>query len=209
MTKADAETFLDRLAGLSEYFNVTLSPAVQQVWFHALKDLELVPVIEAMNSTVASAIFMPKVADIRQLVCGDNEDQAERAWLAFKEAAKVAGGYSSLLLDDAVLAETIVGVFGGWVQACRAELSQEMWASKRKEFGRVYRVFSTRGLRGSRYLAGEVESQNAISGRIFRHPLALIAAGAVKPLSGDEIERAKQLAASEQHTPDCIRELSA
>ncbi len=199
MTKADAQTFLERLAGLSELFNAKLSPAVQQIYFNALKDLELSAVMEAMNATVCSSRFMPKPAELREMICGGTEDKAEQAWIGWRAAARQVGSYSSILTDDPALAETLMAVFGGWPQACGVSLSDEMWAAKRKEFGRVYRVMANRGLTGERYLAGTIEAGNAAFPE-RPHPLAQISEGKVIKLGPADIEVMKLLAASERRS---------
>jgi hypothetical protein len=85
------------------------------------------------------------------------------------------------VVTDPVLGETIVAMFQSWPAACVAELSPEMWAAKRKEFGRVYRTIAGRGLVGPRYLVGTCEQQNA--GR--PEWLAYVP---VKRLTGDAID---------------------
>lgn len=154
MTPTDYQPLLERLIGLSEVFRVPLSPAAQALYVEALQDLALPPVLAALGTLVRTARWFPKPAEIRQLVEGDVEARVEQAWLTWRTAARRLGSYRTVVTDDPVLAETLTAVFGGWVQACGAEYSPEMWASKRKEFGRVYQVLAARGLTGPRQLPG-------------------------------------------------------
>lgn len=154
MTQADSAPLLERLIGLSEVFRTPLSPAAQQLYFEALQDLDVAPVLAALSTLARTARFFPKPADIRQLVEGDAEARIEQAWLTWRAAARRIGSYRPVVTDDPALAETLIAVFGGWVQACGAEFSPEMWASKRKEFSRTYSVFAARGLTGPRELPG-------------------------------------------------------
>ena len=114
-----------------------------------------------VTAAVRTFKFMPKPAEIRVLAIGDTEDLAEQAWLNWKKAARIAGAYASIATDDPALGEALVSIFGGWPEACLIELSPEMWAAKRKEFGRVYRVMAERRLVGPRYLPGLCERANA------------------------------------------------
>lgn len=157
----DRAMFITALVTLSELFGKPLSPAVQVLYVDALQDLDAGVLVAAMHTAARHCTFMPKPSELRKLAVGDSEDHAERAWLAMRAAMTRIGAYDSLVTQDPALGETILAVFGAWPEACRADLSSEMWASKRKEFGRVYRVMQDRALTGARYLAGIIESQNA------------------------------------------------
>lgn len=160
MDIADNGEFRRRLITLSELFDVKLSPQRQALYFEALRDVPFADVATGLNQAAKLCTFFPKPAEVRKLALGDDEDVTERAWMAFRGAMRSVGGYSSLVAD-AAMGEAIIAVFQGWPEACSIELTPEMWASKRKEFGRVYRVLRDRALIGSRYLRGIAEQQNA------------------------------------------------
>lgn len=161
MTNQDSRDFFTRLLGLSELFDAKFSEAKAALYFEALKDLPLPVVIGALGQAVKACTFMPRPAELRALALGDDESQTERAWVAFREAMRIAGAYASVLVRDPALASTILAIAGDWPRACTQELTAEMWASKRKEFGRVYRVMAQRKLDGARYLPGHAEQTNA------------------------------------------------
>lgn len=209
MTKSDARELIERLNGLAELYDKKISPAVHQIWFNSLKDLELVPVLEAMNHLVCTSKYMPKPSEVRDLVCGDAASASETAWIAWREAAAKVGGYSSLLIEDPVLAETLTAMFGSWVKACAAEFSEEMWSAKRKEFERVYRVMALRNLDGYRYLQGSVEIANAGKFPERPHPMGAIFEGGKvhRQISQADIDALKLLAATAK--PAVPNELSA
>jgi len=164
MTKDDAAPFFARLAALAELFKEELSAAAQTLYFDALSDCSLSDVCEAMNAAVKTSKFFPKPVELREYIYGSNEDLAEEAWLDYKALARRAGGYRSVEIDG-VLADTLVAVFGSWEQACWIELSPEMWASKRKEFGRTYRVIANRTNRAEmKRLPGSFERENTLRG---------------------------------------------
>lgn len=161
MTIDDNGDFRRRLITLAELFDLKLSPTRQALYFEALRDLPFEAVCSGLNQAARACTFFPKPAELRTFAVGDAEDAAEMAWMALRQAMKSAGSYASLIIADAALGDAIVAVFGSWPQTCALDLSPEMWASKRKEFGRVYRVLRNRGLNGSRYLTGICEQQNA------------------------------------------------
>lgn len=198
MDLSDNDAFTARLVGLGELFDANLTPVKQALYFEALRDLPIELVVRALNLATRKCTFMPKPAELRKLAVGDDEDAAEKAWMAFQGAMRAIGSYTSLITADPALGETISTVFGSWPAACGADLSPEMWASKRKEFGRVYRVLVNRELVGARYLPGLCESQNA--GRrdwLAYVPVKRIDGATIVALTTEEADQARtQIAAT-------------
>jgi hypothetical protein len=189
MDIADNGEFRRRLITLAELFDAKLSPQKQALYFEALRDLPFTAVATGLNQAAKLCTFMPRPAELRTLAVGDAEDHAERAWMAFRAAMRRVGAYASLATVDPALGETITTVFGSWPGACATDLSPEMWAAKRKEFGRVYRVLVDRALVGTRYLCGLCEQQNA--GRMewgTYVPIGVIEGTEVRTLTGAEAE---------------------
>ena len=212
MDVRDNTEFRNRLVALAEVFDVKLSPQRQALYFEALRDLSFEAVAKGLNRAVQTSTFFPKPAELRALAVGDAEDHIEAAWMLLRLALSRVGSYSSLVVAEAALGEAIVACFGSWPDACRLELSPEMWANKRKEFGRVYRVLVDRGVTGPRYLAGICESENARRAEWAKFtPVAYLTDAEILTLSSAEAEQLrmaiatkaegfKQLAAGE-HMP--------
>lgn len=200
MDIADSSEFRNRLVVLGELFDAKLSPAKLALYFEALRDVPFDLVARALNQAAKACTFFPKPAELRKFALGDDEDAAELAWIALRSALRSAGGYASIV-TDAALGEAITAVFSGWPAACALELSPEMWSSKRKEFGRVYRVLRDRGLVGSRYLAGICEQQNA--GRAdwmkFVSVVRLSSSGELERLSLEAAEQCRGEIAAVSH----------
>ncbi len=194
MEITDSGEFQRRLLAVSELFDKGLSPAQQALYFDALRDLPFADVARALRQATKVCTFMPKPAELRTIAVGDTDDHAERAWIGFRAAASRIGAWASLITRDPVLGETILAVFRGWPEACALELSPEMWSSKRKEFGRVYRVIAARGLSGGRYLAGICEQQNAGKAEWSRYIAAGVVEtdGTTRSLSAGEADEARQ-----------------
>ncbi len=158
MTNDERPAFGKLLVMLSQMYNETISEMRAEAYWIALRDCDLNDLQQATMKAMQSLKFFPKPAELRELLSGAGEDDAEKAWQLYKAEARRVGGYASPTLD-AALAETLVLVFGSWQGACWADYSPEMWASKRKEFGRTYRVLRQRGLKGSAQLAGFFERE--------------------------------------------------
>lgn len=164
MTREDFPVFSAKLVELAELFDSTLSESKQVLYFEALSDADLDYVLGAIHHATKACKFFPKPAELLTFINGDEEDNAEAAWMEFKALARSAGGYSSPTFSDPALAQTIVTVFGSWQGACWTDFSPEMWAAKRKEFGRVHSVVTSRGIQGQTRLIGFFEQQNALNG---------------------------------------------
>ncbi len=197
----DSGEFGRRLIALAEVFDVKLSQARAALYFEAIRDMPFATVADALNAAVKTCRFFPKPAELRTLALGDSEDATEVAWVAFKQAMPRLGYMASVSVHDAALGEAILALFGSWSGACTAELSPEMWASKRKEFGRVYRVMRQRNLDGGRYLIGTAEQQNSGIKRWMEFvPMGCIGRdGAVRRLTAAEGEQERERLAVESH----------
>jgi len=203
MTNDDDRELVQRLTALAELFDVKLSAARMALYRETLREFALPEVVRALTHAAKTCTFFPKPAELRNLIVGDGEEAVEAAWMAFRGAMGRFGYMSSVVVRDAALGEAITALFGTWDAACAADLSPEMWASKRKEFGRVYRVLKQRRVEGVRYLVGAAERQNG--GRLDYMafvPLGVIgASGDLKSLTRAEAEVERtQLAAYAHET---------
>lgn len=194
MNTEDQPDFMRRLMALAEVFDAKLSPARSALYFEALRDVPMASVVQAMNAAVKGCKFFPRPVELREFAQGNSDDAAESAWLAFQTGMRRLGAMASVSVRDAALAETITAMFGSWAEACAAELSPEMWAAKRKEFGRIYRVMRGRMLDGGRYLIGTAERHNGQRGDWMRYtPVGRIDMdGSVRSLSPAEADAERQ-----------------
>jgi len=157
----DKEAVLNVVLELAEYFGAKLSSAVQRMYVAALADLGPDAIRAAAQQALRICKFMPKVAELREFAEGSPDDHTELAWQQLRDAMRIVGYARSVVFADTRLADAVERVFGGWQQACAADWSDEMWAAKRKEFGRVYRALRLQGRSDhSGHLAGFCETRN-------------------------------------------------
>jgi hypothetical protein len=166
MTRRESEQFLERLVTVNAYFSRDPLPvAAQALYVQALSDLPIAQCLESLRLAVRECTFMPKASELRALVTAP-DSAIEEAWMIWRRLASKEGHYVTVTVPR-VLGETLIAVFGGWVEACTTDLSPEMWASKRKEFERVYRTLAARlGMTASEpvQLAGHCARENATRG---------------------------------------------
>lgn len=200
MDIADNVEFRNRLVALAEVFDLKLAATRQALYFEALRDLPFEDVARALNHAIKTCTFFPRPAELRTFVLGDGEDVTEAAWMIVRRAMREAGGYASLVCPDPALGDTISALWGSWPAACACELTPEMWAAKRKEFGRVYRVLRGRQLDGVRYLAGLCEMQNAAVEDWKRFiPVSVMDGDRIRSLSVGEADECRQVIAAQSH----------
>lgn len=146
MTRDDAEKFGKLIEATAEILDAPVSELRQLGYFAALADLDYDAIASAVQSHIRTSKFFPKPAEIRELVLGGFESLIEAQWIAMRDAMRVVGAYRSLICWNPALAYTVLAVFSSWPGACTADFTPEMWAAKRKEFDRAYRVFAGREL---------------------------------------------------------------
>jgi hypothetical protein len=166
VTEQDRKPLAALLTGLAEIFGAELSKTVHALYFEALQDIPLEDIKRAARAALATAKYMPRPAELRELAghgLESKEQAIERAWQSWKTAVRKHGSYGSVLFEDGAIARTLVAIWGSWPGACLTEHSEEMWASKRKEFGRVYVLHSHEPM----YLAGQAELSNRVNRGTF------------------------------------------
>lgn len=188
MTQDDFADFSKGLVAVADVFDAELPESKLLMYFRALSDLRAADVLRALEQSIRELRFFPKPSELRDFALGDVEADIEEAWLTWKHFARKVGAYADVEWHDPVLLETIMAVFGSWPAACRADFSDEMWAAKRKEFGRVYHALARRGTCSTTKLLGVCATENLQRFGI-EHPRTRLEAGEPKQLtSGDEAE---------------------
>jgi hypothetical protein len=162
MQAEQMKQFTKSLTALAELYDKTLTANVIEIYFGALSDLPMEQVTEACKRAALSLKFFPKPVELRELVAGTAQDQADAAWgLLLAALEKGAGQYHSCFVEDGALAGAIVRCWGTMIEAFRvlSELGADepMYASNRNAFRSAYA--SCRGMAGQ-YFYGTTETQN-------------------------------------------------
>ena len=164
MEQANRTAFDEILTGLAAVYDKPLTDPLINAYWRALDDLSIEELAQAADRAIRSCRFFPKPAELRELIQGTPDDQAQNAWLRFWRAAERIGAYASVKFEDTGLCEAILRTFGSWPEACRATacLSDEMIRAKQKEFAANYRLVSRySAMRLNNYLLGLHEITNS------------------------------------------------
>ncbi|MFZ9311443.1 MAG: hypothetical protein ACO24O_08085 [Arenimonas sp.] len=170
MQQTDFKNFTLRLTGLAEVFDKPITPALIQVYFSALSDLDADAVYGALSASAARLKWFPKPVEIRELIEGTSADRGQIAWETLTAAIKRFGAYTSVQFAEPALADAILETFGGWIEACTKLPPTEdpMHASFRKRFEVAYELARKKSTHRTQYLVGIAEAGNRNSGAISR-----------------------------------------
>ena len=162
MQADEARKFYQLLTATAELFDRALTPTTLELYFAALADLDYVQIERAIQHTIRAAKFFPRPAEIREACEGTADDRAQAAWETVVRAIRRFGGYRSLWLADAVLADAIRETWGGWVRACETLplAGDPMFVSDQKRFLAAFRLAERKPAHGDQYLPGAAECRN-------------------------------------------------
>lgn len=117
MNNPDREEFAKALYLVGETFNEPVSDLRVEAYFNALVDLPLEMVTVGCAMATRSLRFFPKPVELRELIEGDREEAATRAWGAVLGEVRRVGYIGVPNLDDRAL-QAVRELFGSWQRMC-------------------------------------------------------------------------------------------
>jgi len=117
-TNAQLQQFGVMLLAMGEAYEAPVSEARVEILCRALEDLPFAAVTEAANTHIRTSKFFPKASELRELVEGNTDDQAELAWQWLQREIRRVGYVGRPTWPDEVTQRAAEGLFGGWVALC-------------------------------------------------------------------------------------------
>lgn len=117
MTPLDRPRLAQYLAVLGEAFNEPVSELRAEAYFSALEDLSMAS-LESVGKRALNLRFFPRPADLRLLIEGSAEHEAELAWLNVLREVRTVGYTGVPTLSPAAL-ETVRSLWGTWTRLCQ------------------------------------------------------------------------------------------
>lgn len=177
MTKNDMAEFTKLLTGLAAMFERQLTELIRDMYYNALKDLDIEQIRDAANNIAQTSTFFPKPVDFRNAISGDKDSAAISAWEKVLKAKSKVGQYQSVQFDDPVI-HSVIKLMGGWGAVCRLEgHDDEKW--QRIDFEKTYKALLGRNADHPKYLPGIQEVENEAKGFESEKKVALIGDGKV------------------------------
>jgi hypothetical protein len=152
MRPGNTRRFAELMMALGETFRESVSDLRAELYFDALSDLTIEQVEQAVKLAVRGKTFFPKPSELRELVTGNDSDEAALEWAKVqREVSRI--GYMRQPSLSAQTMEAIRVVFGGWKQLCGALPSPESDRAPelmgwRKQFVAAYGDTKRREVRG-------------------------------------------------------------
>lgn len=138
--------FAALLTALSDYYKSEISKAVAGLYWQGLMQYDYEAVERACWAHTQrpdeAGRWLPKIADLRQILEGSTQDQGALAWSRVDTAVRVRGTWDDLVFDDALI-HRVVADMGGWVLLGAKE--DKEWPFVAKEFQQRYRAYRQRG----------------------------------------------------------------
>ncbi len=145
MTDDDAIPFAHGLVMLAETLDGAMSEARIRCYFETLRDLELQPLLAAMLYAMKHETFVPRPTELRAMVKGSPESDADLDWGRVLMAIRKVGRYGNprALLGD-VAFRAMEATFGTWDAACDMSTDGAERTGCAKQFKAVYTTLATR-----------------------------------------------------------------
>ena len=134
--------FAQMLIATAELYGKSLSSMAINMYYEVLKSFDYVIVNKAFNILVRQSKFMPKPAEILEVI--ENKQSSDvLAILAYNkliQARKEIGPYQSVIFDDPII-HRIVEQHGGWPAVCCMSKEDEQYTAFKKNFVQEYKSF--------------------------------------------------------------------
>lgn len=105
--------------------------------------------------------FFPKVAELKNILDGNQEDEAKLAWIELINKIENEGSYKTVSFPEYPAIGAVVEILGGWLEICGMKYDKEEWVEKR--FIKWYPIMKIRG-EYPKELAGRFEIDNSNKG---------------------------------------------
>lgn len=171
MTSDDGESLFSVLDLIAEVYQRNVSAEHKALFFRILQRFDFPAVVSAFDTFMGTPDYgkygFPKPAQIVEIIEGSEADRESGAFMTLTRAVERIGVWKSVIVEDPVLADAVVAVYGGWVQACEMKhvLGDVGWNVQRREFVAGYRN-ARRVLRPTsepKILSGQCAQQNGES----------------------------------------------
>ena len=117
-TDDEERAFVEVLFAMGEAFETSVSAIRAEMVCRALEDLPFEAVKAAAATHLRHGKFFPKPAELRELVEGNTDDQAEIAWQWVPKEVRRVGYLGTPSYPDEATKRATEGLFGSWRALC-------------------------------------------------------------------------------------------
>ena len=146
---------------LESAFKEKMSKGAINIYWSRMKDYSDKEFKEAIIRCVDGLKYFPRVANLKDILDGTNEDEAELAYLEFRKKLENEGSYISVSFPKYPAISATIEALGGWIRISDTLEKDENWL--RKDFIRLYNIMRKRGDYPKKLL-GRFELENSNKG---------------------------------------------
>lgn len=157
------QKFIEVMGTAAALFDVDLEAKGQiylDVFWECLKPFSDDEVRSAFTIAMMTLRFMPRPADILEILAGPTSSKASEAWNCLIAAMGHVGAYRSVEFEDKTI-HAVVEAWGGWMEVCR--ITTDELRFKSKEFKELYNSYKNKQVDIPR-LIGRIEAENTQTG---------------------------------------------
>ena len=157
------QKFIEVMGTAAALFDVDLEkkgPVYLDVYWQCMKPFSDQEVARAFGVAMQTLKWMPRPADILEIISGAPSGKAFEAWNCMVTAMGFVGAYRSVVFEDKTI-HAVIEAWGGWVEVCK--LSTQELRYKTKEFQELYNMYKNQPIDIPK-LVGRVEGENILSG---------------------------------------------
>jgi len=136
-------TFLKSISVLESAFDKKLSKGAINIYWSRIKKYTDSEFKKAVIRCVDELNYFPKVAELKNILEGTSEDEAELAWICLLNKIEREDYYKSVSFPDYPAIGAVVEAMGGWIEICDMKIDEEKWV--KKEFIKMYPIMKKRG----------------------------------------------------------------
>ncbi len=133
----DRHAFATLMIGLGELFDKSISKALIEIYWTALKGFTDLEIKTAFNQVALQKEWFPKPIHIIELIQGSKEGKAGEAYQCLIQAVGQVGAYNSIIFEDVGI-QAVVMAWGGWVSVCERKYDDWRYVYTLKHFQPLY-----------------------------------------------------------------------
>lgn len=118
MTNQDRSEFAKSLYILGDTFNVAMPDLMADGYFAALQDLTLAQAKQAMAMALQTCKFFPRPVELREILQGDPESNADAGWAEVTREIRRVGYMGQPNFTDARVLAAVNDIWGSWTRLC-------------------------------------------------------------------------------------------
>lgn len=175
-TIEEKKRFATLMTGIADYYRKELSKVVMGLYWEGLRQYDYEAIEKAMRAHTQNpdeaGRWMPQISDIKKMIGGGTQDQAQLAWSKVDKAVRMIGPWRDVAFDDALI-HRVLADMGGWITL--GMKTDDDWPFVAKEFETRYRGYKMRD-EAPDYppvLIGIANAQNGSEGRTKEAPMLI------------------------------------